>query len=135
MSVSRNRSAARHRLEQQVNAEALSFVDGFRPLSPRPCEAAMARPKVSQHGVKHWWSVLVRWWQSLKAKIQRQSMCSLVAENQSQLSDRSEGLSESGMQGGGHRIERVQTRACSRAGQAGQGWWQSFRVEMKRKFL
>jgi len=68
MSVSRNRSAARHRLEQQVNAEVLSFVDGFRPLSPRPCEAAMARPKMNQHGVKHWWSVLVRWWQSLKAR-------------------------------------------------------------------
>ncbi len=69
MSVSRNRSAARHRLEQQVHAEALSFVDGFRPLSPRPCEAAMARPKTSQHGMKHWWSVLVRWWQSIKARL------------------------------------------------------------------
>ena len=68
MSVSRNRSAARQRLEQQVHAESLSFVDGFRPLSPRPCEAAMARPKTNQHGVKHWWSVLVRWWQGLKER-------------------------------------------------------------------
>ncbi|WP_415399858.1 hypothetical protein [Synechococcus sp. W4D4] len=66
--MSRNRSAARHRLEQQVKAEALSFVDGFQPLSPRPCDAAMARPQTVQHGVRRWWSQLVRWWKGLKER-------------------------------------------------------------------
>jgi len=66
MSVARNRSAARHKLEQQVNAEALSFVDGFQPLSPRSCEAAMARPKTTKNLAKHLRSALLNWWQKLK---------------------------------------------------------------------
>jgi hypothetical protein len=68
MSVSRNRSAARHTLEQQIQAEALSSCDGFEPLSPRPCAAAMARPAAAQSGFDQWWSLLVRWWKGLKQR-------------------------------------------------------------------
>ena len=68
MSVSRNRSTARQRLEQQVETEALSYVNGFEPLSPRPCEAAVARPEAVQRGLGHWWSLIVRWWKGLKGR-------------------------------------------------------------------